>query len=58
MYLALRTATGLAMPEPCPPKLASEVPRWIGAGWAAEAGHRLRLTPRGWLRLDELVASI
>ncbi len=58
MYLALRTSTGLAVPEPCPPKLASEVPRWIGAGWAREAGRRIRLTPQGWLRLDELVASI
>jgi len=58
MYLALRTSTGLAMEEPCPPKLAREVPRWIGAGWAAESGRRVRLTPQGWLRLDSLVASI
>jgi oxygen-independent coproporphyrinogen-3 oxidase len=58
MYLALRTSAGLAMPEPCPAKLASEVPRWIGAGWACESGRRLRLTPQGWLRLDSLVASI
>jgi len=58
MYLALRTSTGLALPEPCPLKLASDVPRWIGAGWAKEAGRRVRLTPLGWLRLDELVASI
>lgn len=58
MYLALRTSNGLTVPEPCPPKLADEVPRWIGAGWASTAGRRLRLTPQGWLRLDELVASI
>ncbi len=58
MYLGLRTANGLSMPEPCPPKLAHELPRWIGAGWASTAGRRLRLTPLGWLRLDELVASI
>jgi oxygen-independent coproporphyrinogen-3 oxidase len=57
-YLALRTARGLAVPEPCPPKLAGEVRRWIEAGWAQESHARVRLTPRGWLRLDELVASI
>ncbi len=57
-YLALRTSNGLPLPEPCPPKLAGALPRWIGAGWAARAGGRLRLTPQGWLRLDELVASI
>ena len=58
IYLALRTSDGLAVPEPCPPTLADEVPRWVGAGWASTAGRRLRLTPQGWLRLDELVASI
>ncbi len=57
-YLALRTSDGLTVPEPCPPKLAGALPRWVGSGWASRAGGRLRLTPQGWLRLDELVASI
>jgi hypothetical protein len=31
----------------------------VRAGWAVrEPGERIRLTPLGWLRLDELVASL
>lgn len=72
MYLGLRTRTGIALPEPCPDQLRHTLDRWVGAGWAVrepEPGDassraavprcgRARLTPGGWLRLDELVASI
>jgi len=64
VYLGLRTRIGVALPEPCPDKLRSAVDQWVGAGWAvledasAPPCVRVRLTPRGWLRLDELVSSI
>jgi oxygen-independent coproporphyrinogen-3 oxidase len=89
-YLGLRTAEGVPLPEPVPPRLAGAVAGWVEAGWAEvertggqangrtggqangrtggqadrrtgpSAGPvmRLRLTPRGWLRLDELAASV
>jgi oxygen-independent coproporphyrinogen-3 oxidase len=72
LYLGLRTRRGIALPDPCPPKLHETLERWVAAGWAvldaaiAPLSSRAsvppclcaRLTPRGWLRLDELVASI
>ena len=73
-YLGLRTAEGVPLPEPVPPGLAATVAGWVAAGWAEvertgghaderTSGHadertRLRLTPPGWLRLDELAASV
>ena len=69
-YLGLRTRSGMPLPEPCPAALREAVDRWVAAGWATlacepvPAGafvqrcHCARLTPLGWLRLDELVASI
>ena len=61
-YLGLRTAQGLVANDLPPAK----VEQWVGAGWARidgpadgrTDGPRLRLTPQGWLRLDELVASL
>jgi oxygen-independent coproporphyrinogen-3 oxidase len=58
LYLGLRTRDGIPLQNPDAPKLAESLPRWISAGWASAAGGRLRLTPHGWLRLDELVATI
>jgi oxygen-independent coproporphyrinogen-3 oxidase len=87
MYLGLRTRRGIALPDPCPPKLLQQLEGWVAAGWAVieearrhrgtgareDLGTRgsessahapvppclhARLTPQGWLRLDELVASI
>ncbi len=77
-YLGLRTSEGIALPDPCPPKLRAALDRWVTAGWAVRGGRyathrradgqadgsaapaqrRARLTAQGWLRLDELVASI
>jgi oxygen-independent coproporphyrinogen-3 oxidase len=63
LYLGLRTSDGIAVTE----ALALMVGRWIESGWAewlgageadAAARGRARLTPRGWLRLDALVASL
>jgi oxygen-independent coproporphyrinogen-3 oxidase len=60
VYLGLRTAQGVALEAVA----ATRVQTWVRQGWAevgdaqAAQGARLRLTPRGWLRLDELVASL
>lgn len=72
MYLGLRTRRGITLPDPCPSTLLETLERWVAAGWAVLEGEprpasscasvppcpRARLTPLGWLRLDELVASI
>ena len=68
LYLGLRTADGIELPDPLPGGLAATVSAWVAAGWAeVEPGGapadavdrmRLRLTPRGWLRLDELAAAL
>jgi oxygen-independent coproporphyrinogen-3 oxidase len=73
LYLGLRTSEGIEVPDPCPPLLAAAMAKWVGAGWAvlsrptADAAAeplrplrppRLCLTVLGWLRLDELVASV
>jgi len=53
LYLGLRTSAGAPMDL-----VHAEVrDRWVRAGWAGEAGGRLRLSPEGWLRLDALVAD-
>lgn len=64
-YLSLRTAEGMELSEPCPAPLDANVRRWVAQGWAKVVpggpggmARRVRLTPRGWLRLDALVASI
>ena len=54
VYLALRTADGLPLRRPPPPSAAP----WVAKGWVVHDGDRLRCTPEGWLRLDELVAKL
>jgi len=53
-YLALRTSEGLSR------SIVPSVPlsAWLGAGWVVVEGDRVRCTPEGWLRLDELVAKL
>ncbi len=59
LYLGLRTADGVGLAGPEAGKLRGVADAWTRAGWAVrEPGERIRLTPQGWLRLDELVASI
>jgi oxygen-independent coproporphyrinogen-3 oxidase len=54
-YLGLRAIAGLELS-------GAEVERtkpWIDAGWARLIdGHRLQLSPLGWLRLDALAADL
>ena len=62
LYLGLRTSDGVELPAPPTGALAAAISGWVAAGWAEVEGVggplRLRLTPRGWLRLDELAASL
>lgn len=54
VYLGLRTTQGLAIG----PNEFAQVQTWMAAGWAIMDGNRIVLTPRGWLRLDSLAASL
>jgi oxygen-independent coproporphyrinogen-3 oxidase len=54
LYLALRTDAGLSLTD-CP---TNRLTAWAAAGWVVVEGDRLRCTPEGWLRLDELVAKL
>jgi len=58
LYLGLRTSDGVLLEEPLAPALAAALSGWSAAGWAEVDAPRLRLTPKGWLRLDELAASL
>ncbi len=53
-YLALRTSEGLSRSIVPSVHLSA----WLGAGWVVVEGDRVRCTPEGWLRLDELVAKL
>lgn len=64
-YLGLRTMEGLTVRQADAAQLLQRVSGWVRAGWAvvdqpsdAPRTSRIRLTPLGWLRLDELVASV
>jgi oxygen-independent coproporphyrinogen-3 oxidase len=57
IYLGLRTSNGVdrslwRMPQ----RLLDRA--WREQAWVVEHGERLRLTPSGWLRLDEIVAAL
>jgi oxygen-independent coproporphyrinogen-3 oxidase len=53
-YLELRTADGAVLD----PLDETVVTAWVDQGWARRDADRLRLTPRGWLRLDSLAADL
>ena len=55
VYLGLRTVDGLSVSDA---ELA-RISIWAEAGWATiDSGPRIRLTARGWLRLDALAADL
>ena len=57
LWLGLRTAEGLELAElPAPARSAPR--RWEAAGWASRSGGRTRLTPEGWLILDDLALEL
>ena len=54
VYLGLRTRTGLVLDDA--DILIART--WVAEGWGELDGPRLRLTARGWLRLDSLAAEL
>lgn len=57
LWLALRTARGVeenAVGRPAAPLLGT----WRNRGLAVDAGDSVRLTPNGWLMLDELTLEL
>jgi len=55
VYLGLRTVDGLSVSE----EELTRIGRWAAAGWATVDSRRyVRLTARGWLRLDALAADL
>src|SRR6267378_471544 len=56
IYLALRTAQGLATAPLCRP--LPPIAALVDAGWLQEHAGRLKCTPEGWLRLDSIVNEI
>jgi len=66
LWLGLRTRRGLSRADPAWRSAASgsgdRLARWMRAGWVCEVddrhGRRIRLTPTGWMRMDELVTRL
>ncbi len=56
LWLGLRTRRGIDLDAFGIP--SATVDGWISEGWASRQGTRVRLTPGGWLLLDELVAEL
>ena len=55
VYLGLRTVDGLSVSD----EELARIAIWAEAGWATiDAARVIRLTPRGWLRLDALAADL
>ncbi len=57
LYLGLRTADGASLHD-CGPLNHRFLQEVVGAGWVTELGDRVRLTPEGWLRLDQIVTAL
>jgi oxygen-independent coproporphyrinogen-3 oxidase len=55
VYLGLRTVDGLSVSD----EELARISIWADAGWATiDDAARVRLTARGWLRLDALAADL
>jgi len=57
IWLDLRTIRGLDARGMIGAEAHAQVESWRAAGWV-EKNERLRLTPAGWLRLDELATEV
>lgn len=57
LWLGLRTLEGLESAK-LGSSARSVLRRWEAAGWASRSAGRTRLTPRGWLILDELTLEM
>ncbi len=58
IYLGLRTSDGVDLAQPAQPIDAGMLERWVESGWAVRDRTTLRLTARGWLRLDTLATDL
>jgi len=58
IWLSLRTRRGWALEEVRGARARRVVEGWVDRGLALEVGGRIRLTPRGWLLLDELTVAL
>jgi oxygen-independent coproporphyrinogen-3 oxidase len=58
IYLGLRTSDGVDMAQPDLSVDAAMLDRWVASGWAVRDEISLRLTARGWLRLDALATDL
>lgn len=58
LWLGLRTAEGLEDARLEAEGAHPVLRHWEAAGWVVRAGGRTRLTPRGWLLLDELTVEL
>ena len=58
LWLGLRTAEGLEDARLDVAGVQPVLRGWEAAGWAVRTGGRTRLTPRGWLLLDELTVEL
>jgi oxygen-independent coproporphyrinogen-3 oxidase len=56
-WLALRTADGLHLPTPTV-RQSRLLEQWEEGALAGRDGHVIRLTPAGWLLLDELALQL
>ncbi|MDX1493154.1 MAG: radical SAM family heme chaperone HemW [Longimicrobiales bacterium] len=57
LWLGLRSRRGIPAPAPGS-KAGSRVDRWLETGLAVRDQERIRLTPEGWLLLDELTVEL
>lgn len=58
LWLGLRTAEGLEDERLETDEARTVVRRWEAEEWAVRTGGRIRLTPPGWLLLDELTVEL
>lgn len=62
LWLSLRQKAGLAAGDPLLERIEDaaerELRRWEDRGWTSRSGEGLSVTPRGWVRLDDLVSAL
>lgn len=54
LFLELRTSAGTVITA----EHHAAADRWAAEGWAVRLGDRLRLTPRGWVRMDAILVAL
>jgi putative oxygen-independent coproporphyrinogen III oxidase len=57
LWLGLRTREGAVLPKRTD-RVEQTLQQWQAAGWATVENARIRLTPAGWLLLDQLAVEL